>query len=123
MRALVALMKEAERDPPEKMPPRASRWLRFMRWFGLAAPHRTCVWCPTCGNEMTTCPDTKHHEFFAWLPSDEPEPDGVVAYVCAACATGSLWDFTAPVPLLLEYTTPGFGPEWAVKFETESEGE
>lgn len=108
MRALVALMKEMDREPPVKMPPRASRWLRLKRWLGLAPPYQTCVWCPDCGNEMTTCPDTKYYDYFSWLPSSS-ERDGVVAYICAICSTGSLWDFTPPAPLLLEYTTHGDG--------------
>ena len=102
MRALAALMKEVARTPPAKKPPRTTRWLRLKRWLGWAST-ATCVWCPSCGNELTTCPDTE---------CVCSEQDANVAYVCAACTTGSLWDFGAPVPLLLEYTTPGFGPEW-----------
>ena len=101
MQALAMLMAEAERTPPEKMPPRASRWLRFMRWIGLAAPQGACVWCPTCGNELVSCPDSPANDLIVG-----------VAYVCAVCDTGSLWDFDSPVPFLSEYTTPGHGPEW-----------
>lgn len=101
MRALSMLMAEVNRPPPEKKPPRASRWLRFMRWLGLAAQQGTCVWCPTCGNELVSCPDSPANDL----------TEGV-AYVCAVCNTGSLWDFDAPAPILSEYTTPGHGPEW-----------
>jgi hypothetical protein len=75
------------------MPPRASRWLRFKRWLGLEPPHSTCVWCPSCGNELTTCPDSEHVY---------SERDECVAYVCIICRTKSLWLFSAPVPILLE---------------------
>lgn len=77
----------------ERMPPRATRWLRFKRWLGLAPPHRTCVWCPECGNELTTCPDSE----FTYS-----ERDDIVVYGCAVCDKESAWLFDAPVPLLLE---------------------
>ena len=86
-----------------KMPPRASRWLRLMRWLGLAPLPSTCVWCPGCSNEMMTCPDTECRECLTWLPGGQ-EGDGVVEYTCAVCSVVSVWDFSAPVPLLLAET-------------------
>lgn len=78
---------------PEQMPPRASHWLRFLRWLRLAPPHPTCMWCPECGNELTTCPDSK----FTYSERDE-----CVVYGCAVCELESLWLMDAPVPILLE---------------------
>ncbi len=73
-------------------PPRASFWLKVKRALGLAEPQRTCVWCSRCGNEMCSDPNTKHTY----------RDNGLLEYDCGECHARSLWDFDAPVPLLIK---------------------
>ncbi len=75
----------------KKMKPRATRWLRFKRWLGVAPLQGTCVWCPRCGNEMVSCPRTK-----AWQHEAH-----TVRYECGECSLESAWDFGPPAPIML----------------------
>jgi len=51
----------------------------------------TRVYCPQCNNELVTDEATtfKH------------TPEGFVQYDCGKCHAQHVWDFDAPVPLLL----------------------
>lgn len=78
----------------ERRPPRASWWLRLLRWTGMAPEQRTCIWCPRCGLELCSDPASTY-------TSDGPLVSPLVRYVCSECGLASLWDVSAPVPLLI----------------------
>lgn len=53
----------------------------------------TWVYCPVCENELTVDESPVRED-----------KEGRVIYSCLQCGTESVWDFDAPVPLLLEQT-------------------
>lgn len=51
------------------------------------------VFCPKCRNELTSC-ENSPYEY-------DKDNDAVIRYVCGKCKNQSAWDFSAPVPVVL----------------------
>jgi len=66
------------------------------RFFVPKSKQTTFVYCPTCRNELTG-------ERSSYVYDENYH----VLYKCFDCGTFSLWDFDAPVPLLLEQDLHG----------------
>lgn len=65
-------------------------------------PQTTFCFCPTCHTELVSAPDVP---FYILL-------NGLIYYACP-CGTGSYWDFTPPVPLLVFRVQPTVGADIA----------
>lgn len=70
-------------------------WHRIVAFFR-PAPMQTCwCWCPGCRRELTAMA-----EAFIYNDGD------LVHYACDTCGMFSTWDFSPPVPILLDTADP-----------------
>jgi hypothetical protein len=68
------------------------------QWWQFFFPPRRpdCqAFCPRCRNDLTSCPTTECEEI-----------DGLFHYKCGQCSKKTVWNFDAPVPLLVKGSVP-----------------